>query len=170
MYVLSPDRDTVGCTAGWRGTGEIQTDNDIHMAVTDYAEILEKNGVKVTANRLLIYQAMVGFENTFSLTDLEDVLVTLDKSTIFRTLALFEEHRLIHSIDDGSGSLKYCLCDNLGECSPDETHCHFHCQKCNKTYCLNNIAVPSIRLPAGFAPHSVNYVVQGICPDCKRVR
>lgn len=136
------------------------------MAAKDYSEILENSGIKVTSNRLLIYQAMVRFENTFKLYDLEDHLDTLDKSTIFRTITLFLEHHLIHSIDDGSGSLKYCLCDNQGVCSPDEKHCHFHCQKCNTTYCLDGISIPSIVLPIGFLAQTVNYVVKGICTEC----
>ena len=47
-----------------------------------------------------------------SVTDLEDKLDTVDKSTIFRTLTLFLSHHLIHGVDDGSGSLKYAVCED----------------------------------------------------------
>ena len=69
--------------------------------------ILEEAGIRLTSSRLLIYEAISEEEDTFSLGSLEDKLQSIDKSVIFRTLTLFREHRLIHSIDDGSGSVKY---------------------------------------------------------------
>ncbi len=89
--------------------------------------ILEEAGVRVTSSRLLIYEAISEEKDTFSLGSLEEKLQSIDKSVIFRTLTLFREHRLIHSIDDGSGSVKYCLCHNYGHCQSEEAHCHFYC-------------------------------------------
>ena len=102
----------------------------------DYSSILEETGIRPTSTRLLIYEAIAGTKDTFSLGSLEAQLQSIDKSVIFRTLTLFHEHRLIHSVDDGSGSLKYCLCHNHGHCTNEEEHCHFYCECCGKTYCL----------------------------------
>ena len=38
--------------------------------VTDYAGVLNRHGIRLTAVRLLVFQAMDRFENTFSLADL----------------------------------------------------------------------------------------------------
>ena len=61
-----------------------------------YLEKLEKREIKPTAIRLLILKAMTRFTRAFSLLDLETVLDTVDKSTIFRTINLFLDHHLIH--------------------------------------------------------------------------
>lgn len=75
-----------------------------------YLEKLEKRDIKPTAMRLLILKAMIRLDRAVSLLDIENELVTVDKSTIFRTITLFLGHHLIHGVDDGTGSLKYAVC------------------------------------------------------------
>lgn len=128
--------------------------------------ILEEAGIRPTASRLLIYEALSKEKDTFSLRSLEEKLESIDKSVIFRTLTLFREHRLIHSVDDGSGSLKYCLCHNHGHCRSEERHCHFYCESCGKTYCLNKDLIPHVPLPEGFMAREVNYILKGTCAEC----
>lgn len=36
-----------------------------------------------------------------------DRLVSVDKSGIFRSLVLFREHHLVHSLEDGDGGIRY---------------------------------------------------------------
>lgn len=135
-------------------------------------ENLEKKllnrGIKPTAVRLLIFKAMTGFRRTFSLSDLETVLETVNKSTIFRTLTLFHENLLIHSVDDGSGSIKYSICSDNCMCTLGELHVHFNCNRCGSTYCLESISIPSIQLPDKFLLDSVNFVMKGFCDQCSR--
>ena len=71
-----------------------------------YLHKLSLRDIKPTAMRLLILRTMMEMKRAVSVTDLEDKLDTVDKSTIFRTLTLFLSHHLIHGVDDGSGSLK----------------------------------------------------------------
>ena len=131
------------------------------------SEILSMHGIKPTANRLLIFEAMKKMGHTFSLNDMEEELLMMDKSTIFRTLVLFLEQHLIHSVDDGSGSLKYCVCHNDGDCLPEEFHCHFYCEKCCQTFCLEEVRAPVVNAPEGYSVREVNYLLKGICPNCK---
>ena len=140
------------------------------MKTEDYSPILEGAGIRPTSTRLLIYEAISHMSDTFSLTSLEDELQSVDKSVIFRTLTLFHERRLIHSVDDGSGLHKFCLCHNHGHCSQEEAHCHFYCESCQKTYCLNEDSIPPIDIPEGFIAHTVNYIVKGICAECAKKR
>ncbi len=133
----------------------------------DHARLLQEHGVRPTAVRLLVYRAMEGFSDTFSMADLEDVLETVDRSTIFRTLTLFSGQHVVHEIEDGSGSTKYCLCRN-GECGPDEMHCHFYCESCHKTFCLDHTHIPPVRYPKGFHLRQIDYLLKGLCPDCAR--
>ena len=133
-----------------------------------YLDRLNRREIKPTAMRLLILRTMMQFERAFCLLDLETELDTVDKSTLSRTITLFLKHRLIHCIDDGSGSLKYSLCGNDCDCSLNDLHAHFCCQKCHKTFCFRSIHVPTVDLPQGFTVESINYVLKGLCSECSR--
>ena len=78
-------------------------------------ERLEKKGVRVTSIRILVLNALMNASGTMSLGDLESVLETVDKSSIFRTLELFVKKHVVHAIDDGSGSVKYEVCEGEDE-------------------------------------------------------
>ena len=138
---------------------------DIHNQLTD-EQLLEKAGVRVTAVRLLIWREIRHtFTGAFSLADVDDALPTVDKSTIFRTLTLLSDAHLLHDIDDGSGSHKYCVChhDDTLHCTG---HVHLTCRICRRTFCLHDVPVPPVHVPDGYEPQGVSYLVKGICPEC----
>lgn len=128
---------------------------------------LYSKNIKPTAMRQLVLEVLTEQKNAISLPELERKFEKADKATLYRTLKTFVENKLIHSIDDGTGSVKYALCQHRCECQPEDLHVHFLCVRCKKTYCLNDISIPSIKLPKGFSLESVNMVVKGICPNCK---
>lgn len=130
---------------------------------------LKAHGVRATAMRLLVLSTLSDAHTTLSLRDLEDALHPADKSTIFRTLSLFEAHHLVHAIDDGTGTTRYeaCMSDDDHH-DADDRHAHFHCMHCGKTFCLTDIAMPEPALPDKYVALSVNYVITGYCPDCAK--
>jgi Fur family ferric uptake transcriptional regulator len=134
----------------------------------DLVKRLEARGIKPTAIRLLVLKAMVEHPQAFSLLDMESLLDTVDKSTLFRTISLFHKKLLIHSIDDGSGSIKYSVCNSHCTCSLNDLHVHFYCTQCKKTFCLEKLSVPEVQLPDGFLPQSVNFVLKGRCRHCAK--
>lgn len=136
------------------------------MKENSHLELLTQRNIQPTAIRILVLQAMMQANRTVSLLDLENILDTVDKSSIFRTITLFLSHHLAHSIDDGTGSLKYAVCGETCSCDVEDLHTHFHCEKCNKTFCLKNIPTPVVSLPKGFTLSSINYVLKGLCADC----
>ena len=121
----------------------------------DYTETLTRHGIRPTAVRLLIYKTALRFHDTFSMSELEDALESVDKSTVFRTLSLFAARHLLHEIEDGSGSTKYCICRNDRPCGIDELHCTH---------------IPAVRYPAGFEVRQIDYLLKGLCPDCRAKR
>ena len=133
-------------------------------------EILQQHGIRPTAVRILLLEIMERFENTFSLADLETEADTLDKSSIFRSLTLFARHHLLHVVEDGSGATKYCLCHNDHACRIDEMHCHFHCEACGRTLCLDHTHIPVVAYPAGFEVRQIDYLLRGLCPECRAKR
>ncbi len=131
-----------------------------------YLKQLTKRNIKPTAIRLLVLKELMNADRAFSMLDLENRLVTVDKSTIFRTITLFLTHHLIHAIDDGTGSLKYAACSNDCNCEAHDLHTHFYCESCHRTFCFKTIHIPRVTLPEGFSTRSINYVIKGLCSDC----
>ncbi len=133
-------------------------------------ELLEHHGVKPTANRIVVVKALEAAGRPMSLSELEYKILTIDKSGVFRALTLFKEHHLVHVIEDGGDGVRYELCHSHDGEVDDDLHVHFYCERCRRTYCLEDIPIPEVVLPAGFEMTSVNFMVKGICPQCKNKR
>lgn len=129
---------------------------------------LKKRNIKPTAMRELVLKVLTEQNVAISLADLEQKFDNADKTTLYRTLKTFEENKLIHSIDDGTGAVKYALCRETCQCHPEDLHVHFLCTKCHQTYCLNDISIPLIALPMNFKLETINMVVKGICSNCDK--
>lgn len=134
-----------------------------------FVSLLEERDIKPTAIRILVLKAMIEFDRAFNLSDLEAQLDTVDKSTISRTIHLFHEHQLIHSFDDGSGSVKYSVCSRDCHCSIEDMHAHFYCNYCKKAFCLDNISIPGFQLSPVMQIESVNLVIKGYCGQCNKL-
>lgn len=131
-----------------------------------FEEKLKCRDIKPTTMRLLVLRRLVQSDAALSLKDLEVSFDKADKATLFRTLKTFEEKKLVHSIDDGTGSIKYALCQEGCECKPKDQHVHFHCIKCGETYCLTNSKIPQINIPSGFRASGASMIYKGVCANC----
>lgn len=127
---------------------------------------LNKHHIKPTSMRLLVLKQLIGCKSAMSLGDLEACFEKADKTTLYRTLKTFEEKKLIHSIDDGTGAIKYAMCEEGCECEPKDQHIHFHCTECKETFCFTQSKIPSTNIPSGFTVKKVNMVYTGTCPNC----
>ena len=138
------------------------------MNSQDMINRLESKGIRPTANRILVMKTLMGEQNPQSLSNLEQKMVSMDKSSIFRTLTLFLEHDVVHAFEDGRGVLCYELCEEKGACDHHDGHIHFYCESCQRSFCMEDIHIPSFELPEGFYPHSISFVIKGECPDCRK--
>ncbi len=132
------------------------------------ASLLKAHGIKPTANRIVVLKALAASQYPSSMSDLERAILSIDKSGIFRTLRLFSQHHLVHQIEDGEGGLRYELCMSHDSDDDDDLHVHFFCERCHKIYCLYDIPVPPVAVPRGFSVHGVNYLLKGICAECRK--
>lgn len=132
----------------------------------DPVQILEHADVKPTSNRLLVLKTLLAAENPLSLIEIETQLHTLERSSILRVLTLFHDHDIVHTLEDGRGVTKYELCHGEHDCSINDMHPHFYCEKCNKVYCFEEIPIPRIPIPDTFRVRSANFMLKGICPSC----
>lgn len=122
--------------------------------------------VRPTSMRELVYGILDKQKKALSLYEIEQQFDNVDRSTIFRTLKTFQENCVIHRIDDGTGAVKYALCDENCTCHLGDLHVHFLCVKCGQTHCLKDMPIPKMDLPDGFSFKSANFVVKGTCPRC----
>lgn len=129
-------------------------------------KILGDKGVKATANRMLVMDVLLRAQRPLSATEIGKELLSLDKSSIFRVLTLFQQQEVVHTIEDGSGALKYERCTEDHNHYHDDEHPHFYCERCHRMFCLDNQSIPSIDIPEGYHPHFATYIVHGICPEC----
>lgn len=131
--------------------------------------LLVEHGVRPTANRIAVCRALAQAHTPISMLDLETSLDTIDRSGISRTLSIFRKCHMVHVIEDGSASVKYELCHSHHHSSAEadtDTHAHFYCTHCGSTTCLEQLAVPAVRLPEGFKALSTNFLIKGLCPRC----
>lgn len=128
--------------------------------------LLTAHGIKPTANRILILNAITDKGSPLSMKEIENRLITVDKSVISRTLALFRDHHLVHTIESADGAVHYETCLSRDEAHDDDEHVHFFCEKCHRTFCLTDVPVPEISVPAGFRLSETNVIVRGLCPEC----
>ena len=135
-------------------------------SMKDTDDKLTSRNIKPTAMRELVLDILTEQKMAISLSDLEQKFHKSDKVTLYRTLKTFEEKKLIHSIDDGTGAIKYALCKETCQCHPEDLHVHFFCLKCQHTFCLSDIPIPSINLPVNFSVENINMVVKGVCSNC----
>lgn len=137
------------------------------MTSNEIESRLIANGVHPTSMRMLVFDYLLTQKAAVSLGQVEEALEYADRTTLYRTLKTFENNGLIHSIDDGSGAVKYALCEEA--CEPvrhRDLHMHFHCIKCNETTCLPAIIIPDTKMPDGYEVAELNLTAKGTCASC----
>lgn len=131
------------------------------MTAADTPDILDRHGIRPTPVRVLIYRTLARAQSPMSGLELETALDTVDRSSITRSLALFQKQGIVRTIDDGSGAARFELANDSGM-----SHPHFHCRQCRRTFCLDSADVTPPLLPPGYQAEAVNMTIRGLCPDC----
>lgn len=133
------------------------------------SDILKRNGLSVTASRSKILDLFLATEGALAHADIEkNTDGAYDRVTVYRTLQTFVEKGIIHQIPTTDNSILYALCkQDCEEGHHHDNHVHFVCNECDKTFCLDDVIVPEVKLPAGFEPIEASMIVSGVCMDCK---
>jgi Fur family ferric uptake transcriptional regulator len=129
--------------------------------------LLKKHGLRVTQTRLEVLNLFLSEKVAVSNQDIESQLPGLDRITLYRTLKSFENKGVIHKAVDGTETPKFALChEECTEASHHHHHVHFHCEKCENTFCVDTIQIPTIRSPKGYEVHSTDVILNGLCEKC----
>ncbi|MGJ1414498.1 Fur family transcriptional regulator [Sphingobacterium multivorum] len=137
---------------------------------TVYPAILKRNSLKVTQPRLKVLEIISRKDSAISQPELEKLLgKDIDRVTLYRVLASFEEKGIIHKIFDLHGTATYAMCStNCSEHDHHDQHVHFICRVCNSVYCLEDMTLPKVSIPAGFSLEAIAVNALGVCNHCKK--
>ncbi|SDI94811.1 Fur family transcriptional regulator [Proteiniclasticum ruminis] len=129
-------------------------------------EILKKHSIKVTKPRMAIYELLekehtgIGADYIYSTLLKENLSINL--STVYRTLELFEEKNLIQKYDLGEKKYNFSLI----------RHGHHHIVECDSCHKVINLDCPMkqiedlITKETGFHLTEHHLELKGICKDC----
>src|ERR1700730_17287660 len=101
-------------------------------------DILKSNQLSVTSGRRKILELFLNNEGALAHSDIEKKAgEKFDRVTVYRTLQVFLERGLIHSIPTSDNSIRYALCkDDWSGGQHRDDHVHFICNSCGSTVCL----------------------------------
>ncbi len=145
------------------------------MKETDYLiKALGDNGYKTTTQRVLVYDILKeNKDQHLSTEEIYDLIKNKNPrmgiATIYRTLQLFEEIRLVykHNFDDGYSRYEILSTNNT------EVHQHHHllCKKCGKIIEVKEDLMNSLEeiIEKQYNFEILNHVVKftGICCQCR---
>lgn len=131
--------------------------------------ILKNSALSVTSGRKRILEVFLSHDTALSHQDIESQCGDQhDRVTIYRTLQTFLDRGIIHNIPSSDNAVRYALCSDACMTSGHhhDNHVHFRCDKCGKTQCLDEVSIPKVKLPAGYAVTGIDMVVSGVCKSC----
>ena len=133
-------------------------------------DILKSNHLSITDSRKKILGLFLNSEGALAHADIEkNAGEKFDRVTVYRTLQVFVDKGIIHTIPTPDNSIKYALCkDECSEGHHHDHHIHFQCKECGNTYCLDEVITPDIKLPKGYMPEQIEVVISGVCKNCRQ--
>ena len=131
-------------------------------------KILHQHELKKTLGRELVLDYFKAHPQAISHGEMVEALgKRINRASLYRILQDFEQSGLIHKVPDDEVSVKYAYCHN--GCSThqhSDNHVHFKCSNCKETYCLEEVDVPQLKLPASVKVQQTSILVNGLCEAC----
>jgi Fur family ferric uptake transcriptional regulator len=131
-------------------------------------QLLKAYGMSVTGGRKKILKLFHQHKTALAHADIESALKDkFDRVTVYRTLQVFLEKGILHTVPTTDNSIRYALCkEECKEGHHHDNHIHFLCKKCGITSCLPETVIPPVQLPKGFLAEEYQMVVNGYCKEC----
>jgi len=133
-------------------------------------EILQNQEMSITCSRIDILEVILSFSCPFSAKDLHKILDdhSIDLSTIYRNLSLFEKRGLVRFVTRINRERYYS-----NNCVHNPLHPHFHCKECGKLFCLSPFTFDDTKhllqlVKGNYHIDDVRVTFVGSCPDCIR--
>ena len=128
----------------------------------DAKTILKKHRISITRTRLAILDMLrqVHYPLPYNYF-LNHSGLTFDRVTIFRTLKLFADKKIIYRVPSTDGLKKYAIKRNVAEIKVS-----FVCSKCQKIVPAKGIELPEMDFPDRWAPQKIKVLLEGLCETC----
>ena len=129
---------------------------------TDIPAMLRDNGIQPSVQRIAIMSYLI--DNRVHPTadaiynDLRRLHPTLSRTTIYNTLHLLVEHRLVNRLDIDPATARYDIAGHA--------HGHFICSSCGAVTDIKLPHVIDIPGPEGAVVTDTHLSLRGICPRC----
>lgn len=147
------------------------------MSSTDFPSIPSENylkdrGLRPTRIRLMVVDILKRQTSALTPQQIQDALPQdIDRVTFYRTILNFERHGVVHRVAGDDGLIRYALCRHEHTSSgtfprSEDNHPHFRCQRCDRTFCLEEVSIQDPILPEGFRAESVSFFLRGTCAEC----
>jgi Fur family ferric uptake transcriptional regulator len=133
-------------------------------------ETLARHELRATPIRRQVLQVLLSRPYALSSNDIEQALgeAGIDRITLYRTLRTFEQQGVIHRVIDATDIIRYAACaTGCTEHAHHDNHVHFKCTTCQHTYCLTQISIPPVVLPGRFQAERSDYLMSGVCAQCR---
>lgn len=126
-------------------------------------ELLEENNIRLSHQRLLILNYLV-LNHTHPTAekiyrDLKEIDPVISQATVYNTLNLFTEKKIVKELDFNMNSKMYEFRKKF--------HGHFICEQCGK---ICDFEIVDHNLPNELDDYDIQseeIVYRGLCPDCK---
>jgi len=134
-------------------------------------EILQKNGHRLTLQRMLVIEALHNADRHISAEEIYKQLHSrhpyANISTVYRTLELLKKLNLVMETDFGEGCVRYHVAEK-------GHHHHLVCHSCGKTTDLEESALHSLKDALlheyGFDADLRHLAISGKCSECRSKR
>ena len=140
-----------------------------HKQILDSQFILSQNGISRTKFRTQLLSLFFTSKKSLSIKDILSYFNnSINKVTVYRSLASFENKGLIHKVPDSNNFKRYSLCkeEECNSSSHNHNHAHFLCYSCDQTFCIEYIKSLDITSLKGFQVKELKLTIEGHCSDC----
>jgi len=136
---------------------------------TETVQVLREAGQKTTPQRLMIFSALRHADGHLTAAEIyERVRMDypyVDISTVYRTLGVLKELRLVSETDMGTGDATYEWVRQ------QRLHHHLICRDCGKVVSLDHKYLENlgaeILADSGFRPDIDHFAIFGLCAKCQ---
>lgn len=131
--------------------------------IENIGEYLKNNGIKPSYQRIKIFQYLAEYKNHPTVDMIHKALCTeiptLSKTTVYNTLNLFIEKKIVNVIVIEENETRYD--------SVMAVHGHFKCEKCGKIFDIDiNSDTVNKKQLKDFEVKEQHYYFKGICKEC----
>lgn len=136
---------------------------------SETVQVLRERGHKATPQRLMILSALRHARGHLTAGNIHDQVRTeypyVDVSTVYRTLSVLKELRLVAETDMGTGDITYEWLRKQGR------HHHLICRSCGSVASLDDRYLEDlgaqIMADSGFRPDIDHFAFFGLCVGCR---